>query len=36
MFMRSMVSFMGGSMQMQEDLNMGKLKEVIEGNTTEY
>ncbi len=36
MFMRSMISFMEGSMQQQEDLNMGKLKEVIEGNKTVY
>lgn len=36
MFMRSMVSFMKGSMQTQEDENMGNLKKLIEENTTNY
>ncbi|MFK8005828.1 MAG: SRPBCC family protein [Saprospiraceae bacterium] len=36
MLMRSMVSFMKSSMQDQEDENMGNLKKLIEGNTTNY
>ncbi len=36
MLMRSMVSFMQGSMQTQEDENMGNLKKLIEENTTDY
>jgi lipopolysaccharide export LptBFGC system permease protein LptF len=36
MFMRSMVSFMKGSMQTQEDENMNNLKKLIEENTTNY
>ena len=36
MFMRSMVSFMKGSMQAQEDENLSNLKKVIEENTTNY
>lgn len=36
MLMRSMISFMGGSMQKQEDLNMSRLKKVIEENVTQY
>jgi len=36
MFMRSMVSFMTGAMQSQEDENMAKLKRLIEENTTNY
>ena len=36
MFMRSMVSFMKGSMQAQEDENMNNLKKIIEENTTNY
>ncbi len=36
MFMRSMVSFMKGSMQTQEDENMNNLKKIIEENTTNY
>lgn len=35
-FMRSMMSFMKGSMQKQEDENMGNLKKLIDGNTTDY
>jgi len=34
--MRSMVSFMTGAMQKQEDLNMGNLKKLINENTTDY
>jgi len=36
MIMQSMVSFMTGSMQVQEDENMGNLKRLIEENTTDY
>ena len=36
MFMRSMVSFMTGTMQSQEDENMNNLKKLIEENTTDY
>lgn len=36
MFMRSMVSFMKGTMQAQEDENLGNLKKLIEANTTNY
>jgi len=36
MLMRSMVSFMTGSMQAQEDENMGNLKKLINENTTNY
>ena len=36
LFMRSMVSFMEGAMQGQEDENMANLKKLIEGNTTDY
>jgi len=36
MFMRSMVSFMKGSMQTQEDENMNNLKKLIDENTTDY
>ena len=36
MFMRSMVSFMEGTMQAQEDENMNNLKALIEANTTDY
>mgnify|MGYP001582062936 CR=1 FL=1 len=36
LFMQSMFSFMGGSMQAQEDENMGNLKTLIEANTTDY
>lgn len=35
-FMRSMVSFMKGSMQAQEEENMNNLKQVIAANTTDY
>ena len=35
-FMRSMLSFMKGTMQDQEDENMNNLKVLIEGNTTNY
>lgn len=35
-FMRSMVSFMKGMMQSQEDENMNNLYKLIEGNTTNY
>lgn len=35
-FMRSMVSFMQGAMQAQEDENMSKLKKLIDENTTDY
>lgn len=35
-FMRSMVSFMKGAMQAQEDENMSNLKKLIEKNTTDY
>ncbi len=34
--MKSLVSFMKGSMQTQEDVNMNNLKVLIEGNTTDY
>jgi len=34
--MKSILSFMKNKMQIQEDENMGNLKEVIEGNTTDY
>jgi uncharacterized membrane protein len=34
--MRSMVSFMKGAMQTQEDENMNNLKKLIESNTTSY
>ena len=36
MFMRSMVAFMTGTMQAQEDENMNNLKKLIEENTTDY
>ena len=36
LFMQSMVSFMQGSMQTQEDENMNNLKTLIESNTTNY
>lgn len=36
MFMRSMVSFMTGAMQTQEDENLGNLKKLINENTTNY
>ncbi len=36
MFMRSMLSFMKGTMQTQEDENMANLKKLIEQNTTNY
>ncbi len=36
MFARSMISFMKGAMQAQEDENMGNLKKVIEENTDVY
>ena len=36
MFMRSMLSFMGSTMQAQEDENMNNLKTLIEANTTNY
>ncbi len=36
LFMRSMVSFMTGTMQAQEDENMNNLKQLIEANTTDY
>ena len=36
LFMRSMVSFMTGTMQAQEDENMNNLKKLIEANTTDY
>lgn len=36
LFMRSMVSFMKGSMQAQEDENMSNLKALIASNTTDY
>ncbi len=36
MFMRSMVSFMKGSMEKQEAENLNNLKKLIEGNTTNY
>ena len=36
MFMRSMVSFMRGSFQTQEDTNMGNLQKLINENTTAY
>lgn len=36
MFMRSMVSFMEGTMQAQEEENMNNLKVLIEANTTDY
>lgn len=36
LFMRSMLSFMKGSMQAQEDENMANLKKLIEENTTNY
>ncbi len=36
MVMRSMVSFMEGTMQAQEDENMNNLKALIEANTTDY
>jgi len=36
LFMRSMVSFMTGTMKKQEDENMGNLKKLIDGNTTDY
>jgi len=35
-FMRSMVSFMKGTMQSQEDENLSNLKKLIDGNTTNY
>lgn len=34
--MKSMIPFMKGTMQKQEDLNMSKLKKLIDENTTEY
>jgi uncharacterized protein YndB with AHSA1/START domain len=34
--MRSLVSFMKGTMQAQEDENMNNLKSLIDGNTTNY
>ena len=36
LFMRSIFSFMEGSMQAQEDENMNNLKTLIEENTTNY
>ena len=36
LFMKSMLSFMTGTMQTQEDENMNNLKKVIEENTTNY
>lgn len=36
LFMKSMVPFMKGSFQAQEDENMNNLKKVIEANTTDY
>ena len=36
MFMRSMLSFMKGSMQTQEDENMNNLKKLIDENMTNY
>ncbi len=36
MFMRSMVSIMKGGMKSQEDINMGKLKKLINENTDVY
>jgi hypothetical protein len=36
LFMQSMFSFMGGSMQAQEDENLNNLKTVIEANDTDY
>jgi len=36
LFMRSMISFMEGSFQAQEDENMVNLKKLIEDNTTNY
>ena len=36
MIMRSLVSFMKGTMQAQEDANLARLKKVIEENTTVY
>ena len=36
LFMRSMLSFMHGGMQSQEDENMANLKKLIEENTTDY
>lgn len=36
MFMRSMLAFMKGAMQSQEDENMGNLKKLINENTTDY
>ena len=35
-FMRSMVSFMKGAMQTQEDENLNSLKKLIDENTTDY
>lgn len=34
--MRSILSFMTGTMQSQEDENLNNLKQVIESNTTDY
>ena len=36
MFMRSMVSFLTGTMKSQEDVNMDNLKKLINENTTNY
>lgn len=36
MFMRSLLFFMKGNMQAQEDINMGHLKTLINNNTTDY
>lgn len=36
LIMRSVVSFLQGTMQAQEDENMDNLKVLIEGNTTDY
>ena len=36
MIMRSMISFMQGAMQAQEDENMNNLKKLIEENATDY
>ena len=36
LFAHSIVSFMGGSMKKQEDINLNNLKTVIESNTTNY
>ena len=36
MFMRSLMSFMTGTMKAQEDVNLGNLKKLINENTTDY